>query len=263
MFDIFCYPAHDKIRREWEAEEHDHHILREAWNSERKAMAAEREEWRKERADHENWKHREEEGKRSLIVWENLTPSNKCLRYGTREYSATLANVPIGLDPLKECWKKSIDIHGRQVLPSRCDTQVCVVFFKSALSYPSILKHPFPSRFREYAELSRATGLLISMKHHVLRGGTVITTRYSLIYLYIFQLFQPLTINVGLRRTRDSCSSSYYLFCTGNNDVLQRYESGLVNLQSGDDWQEMCATTPAHVQGKDFDGPTSCAIWVR
>ena len=43
---------------------------------------------------------------------------------------------------------------------------------------------------------------------------------------------------------------------------LQRYESGLVNLQGGDDWQEMCATTPGHIQGKDFDGPTSCATWV-
>ena len=43
---------------------------------------------------------------------------------------------------------------------------------------------------------------------------------------------------------------------------LQRYESGLVNLQGGDNWQEMCATTPGHIQGKDFDGPTSCATWV-
>ena len=89
-------------------------------------MVMEREQWRKERADHENRQRREEEEKRALIVWENLTPSNKCLQYGTREYSATLTHVPLGLDPLKECWKKSIDIHGRQILPSRCDTQVCL-----------------------------------------------------------------------------------------------------------------------------------------
>ena len=126
---FFFYPttkeAHDKIRREWEAEELEHQALRDAWNSERKAIVMEREQWRKERLDHENRQRREEEEKRALIFWENLTPSNKCLRYGTREYSATLAHVPLGLDPLKECWKKSIDIHGRQILPSRCDNHVC------------------------------------------------------------------------------------------------------------------------------------------
>ena len=58
------------------------------------------------------------------LEWENLTSSNQCLRYGTREYSATLS-VPVGMDPVKECWQKTIDIHGRQILPSRCDTRVC------------------------------------------------------------------------------------------------------------------------------------------
>ena len=48
-----------------------------------------------------------------------------------------LAHVPLGLDPLKECWKKSIDIRGQQILPSRCDAQVVYVFLKSTLSYYS------------------------------------------------------------------------------------------------------------------------------
>lgn len=137
---ILFYPTfqrvQDKIRREWEhweAEEREHQVLRDAWNLERNAMVMEREQWRKEREDHENRQRREEEEKRALIVWDNLTPSDKCLRYGTREYSATLAQVPIGLDPLEECWKKSIDVHGRQILPSRCDTQVCL--FNIHLSY--------------------------------------------------------------------------------------------------------------------------------
>ena len=92
-----------------------------------------------------------------------------------------------------------------------------------------------------------------------------ITTRYSLIYIYIVQLFQPQMINLGLRRTRSSCSFSYYqsffgiplttMFCSVTNLAWW--------MQSGDDWQEVCATTPGHVQGKDFDGPTSCATWVR
>lgn len=85
----------------------------------------EREQWRRERIDHENRQHQEEEEKRTLIVWQDLKVSTQYLRYGTKEYSATLAQVPFGMDPLKECWKKSIDIHGRQIFPSRCDTQVC------------------------------------------------------------------------------------------------------------------------------------------
>ena len=139
---ICFYPSieqtHDKIRREWEVEERNHQALRDAWNSERRAMvverttwqkereaaAAEREQWKKEQVDHENRQRQEEEEKRASIVWENLTPSSKCLRYGTREYSATLTHVPIGMDPMKECWQKTIDIHGRQMPPSRCDTQV-------------------------------------------------------------------------------------------------------------------------------------------
>ena len=97
---------------------------RAAYNLEREAMAAEREQWRKERADFENRERRKEEEKRSLLVWQDLKASSGCLRYGTGEYSATLTHVALGLDPLKECWKKSVDIHGRHIFPSRCDTVV-------------------------------------------------------------------------------------------------------------------------------------------
>ena len=148
--------THEKLRSEWEAEEHAHQVLRDTWNSERQAIVvergtwqkeradhileresivAEREQWRRERIDHENRERREEEEKRALIVWQDLKASSKCLRYGTREYSATLAHVTLGMDPLKECWKKSIDIHGRQIFPSRCETEVrFFCFFNISLS---------------------------------------------------------------------------------------------------------------------------------
>ena len=143
------------------------------------AMAIEREQWRNERWDHENRQLREEEEKRALIVWENLTPSNRCLRYGTREYSATLAHVPLGLDPLKECWKKSINIRGRQFFPSRCDTQVCL--FNSTFSYYRSFLFS-----RECVGLLQATGSLISTRLHALHGGMGIATRYSSIYVLTF-----------------------------------------------------------------------------
>ena len=157
MFYFRPQQDYDRIRREWEAEERTHQVIRDAWNSERQAMvvergswekerldhvlvreamaaerAAEREKWRRERIDHENRQHQEDEEKRALIVWQDLKGSTQCLRYGTREYSATLAQVPFGMDPLKECWKKSVNIHGREIFPSRCDTQVCF----SNLHYP-------------------------------------------------------------------------------------------------------------------------------
>ena len=194
---IYFHPqqVHDRIRREWEAEEHAHQAMRDAWNSERQAMvvergawqkeradhilereemAAEREQWSRERTDHENREHQQEEEKRALIVWQDLKALTKCLRYGTREYSATLAHVPLGMDPLKECWKKSIDIHGRQIFPSRCDTQVCL---SNLLNLSSILKY-----LRECVGLSQATGSSTSMNLHALHGGGGMTTRHSSIY---------------------------------------------------------------------------------
>ena len=186
---IFYYPttqeAHDKIRREWEAEEREHQVLRDAWNSERNAMVMERDRWRKERSDHENRQHREEEEKRALIVWENLKPSNKCLRYGTREYSAELTHVPLGLDPLKECWKKSIDIHGRQILPSRCDTQVCLFN----------LRHPILDPFFFQGICGAVTG------HWIVNEATCVTWWNGYddkVLFYIYICFNPLRYTNGL-----------------------------------------------------------------
>ena len=98
------YPSNrqirDNIRREWEAEERNHQVMRDAWSSERQAMvveratwqkervdhnsepevmAAERERWRKEQEDHEN-RGRQEEGEQiKLLVWKDLTASTQCL----------------------------------------------------------------------------------------------------------------------------------------------------------------------------------------
>ena len=296
---VLCYPStekiHENIRREWEAEERGHQVLRDAWISERKAMvvdretwqkeradhsleretaaaererwrkdrdleskaaAAEREQWRKERIDHENRERQEEEQKRALIVWENLQPS-KCVRYGTREYSATLGNVPLGLDPLKECWNKGIDIHGRQILPSRCDTQVCS---SQSVSFGLIFR---------VSLFQGACGTVTGHWTVDFKEATCVTWwngYHDKVFSDMFQIFFMLTtiqqgcaggIHVRLRVIDYLLIEIHILFFS-----KQRYESGLENLQAGDDWQEMCATTPGHVQGRDFDGPTSCATWV-
>ena len=48
-----------------------------------------------------------------------------------------------------------------------------------------------------------------------------------------------------------------------SNILYQLYHSELQNLQGGEDWQVMCATTPGNMQGVHYNGPTSCADWVR
>jgi hypothetical protein len=47
------------------------------------------------------------------------------------------------------------------------------------------------------------------------------------------------------------------------NTSFQLIESRLWNLQGGDDWRDMCSTTPADFRGLHFEGPDSCENWVR
>ncbi|KAJ7038882.1 hypothetical protein C8F04DRAFT_1034096 [Mycena alexandri] len=46
-----------------------------------------------------------------------------------------------------------------------------------------------------------------------------------------------------------------------NMRTVQRIESHLENLQPGDDWRNMCSTTPAHFWGLHFDSPGVCEDW--
>ena len=82
--------------------------------------------WEERRAIHEEQerqRHDDEIKKREGISWEGLSAA-RCLRYATREYTAVLTHVPIGFDAMEECRKKTINIHGRDLLPSHCEDQV-------------------------------------------------------------------------------------------------------------------------------------------
>ncbi|KAG7439495.1 uncharacterized protein BT62DRAFT_735121 [Guyanagaster necrorhizus] len=46
------------------------------------------------------------------LAWADIAPSKRCLRYGTREYSAQLMGVPRGEHGLRWCKEKEITIHG-------------------------------------------------------------------------------------------------------------------------------------------------------
>lgn len=124
-------------REAWavEAQRHEteHAAKREAWaiearrhDTERAAMQEERRKWDRERREKEEkvkQEKEEEARKRESIAWVGLEPGH-CLRYRLKEYTAVLSHVPLGIDGIEECWKKSVEIHGREWFPSQCEDQV-------------------------------------------------------------------------------------------------------------------------------------------
>jgi len=62
-----------------------------------------------------------------------------------------------------------------------------------------------------------------------------------------------------------SCSTYWSYFkdkgCVAQGSGTRRIESPLENLQGGDDWREMCTTTPADFRGLHFSGPDYCVNW--
>ncbi|KAJ7608736.1 hypothetical protein FB45DRAFT_945810 [Roridomyces roridus] len=166
--------------------------------------------------DRETWAHECEAGKRdeekkrkeaedrvrARFAWEGLEANEHCLRYGARQYTARLSNVPRGYDPLKACTETSIEIHGVRIAsPHQCEDQGCNVV----------------------------------VGHWTVDSG------------------EP------------SCATHFSSFsdkgCTAKGSGLRRIESRLEDLGAGDDWREMCTTTPADFYQMHFDAPHICANW--
>ncbi|CAA7268618.1 unnamed protein product [Cyclocybe aegerita] len=138
--------AMDLERKRWDKEWEEHERRKEEGRKEeekqkeetRKEEEKRREEARKEEEKQKEDKRREEEERRrserhekeqkerrmrEQLFWVGFGPS-QCVKYGTREYSATLGGrVPLEYDTRKECYEKSAEIHGRLVKPTRCDEQ--------------------------------------------------------------------------------------------------------------------------------------------
>ncbi|KAK0482682.1 hypothetical protein IW261DRAFT_1048873 [Armillaria novae-zelandiae] len=77
---------------------------------------------------------------RDSLSWAHITPSQRCLRFGTREYSAQLMGVPTGKDEygLRWCKEKSIIVHGFNI----GEPEYCTVDNdKSAPKDPRIFGH--------------------------------------------------------------------------------------------------------------------------
>ncbi|KAF8891490.1 hypothetical protein CPB84DRAFT_1683322 [Gymnopilus junonius] len=109
----------EKERQDWARERaKEERILEE----ERRADEERRQSERREKERKERQKKEEEDRKRDAIAWTDFEVGH-CLRYGIREYSAVISQVPVGFDSVEECRKKPISIHGREWLPSSCNPE--------------------------------------------------------------------------------------------------------------------------------------------
>ncbi|KAJ6609566.1 hypothetical protein B0H10DRAFT_2193846 [Mycena sp. CBHHK59/15] len=184
--------GHVQIQRAWSKEVADHEAIRVEWERERTELIAmreqlvcEREEWARSREEERREDERrareeeqrrwdEEERTRAGFYWDGLKGEPRCLRHGTRKYSARVANVPQQYNAVKACTETAVEIHG--------------------------LKMPTPNQCED-------------------RG------------------------------------------CTSPGSRRRRIESPLQNLQPGDEWRDMCSSTPADFRHLHFDSPGVCVDW--
>lgn len=60
------------------------------------------------------------------LYWDQPQPDKYCVRFGTREYTARLWNLPLFADWIKICENTKGKIHGVSLKPSYCESKVRV-----------------------------------------------------------------------------------------------------------------------------------------
>ncbi|KAL0954983.1 hypothetical protein HGRIS_003912 [Hohenbuehelia grisea] len=225
---------HDAIRKEWRLESDSHHRVmaaerkqadeeRRSWDFERKARIEERAQ------EEDTWRQHMEELKkgeaderaRLQIKFADPQP-NDCKSYGVREYSAELLNIPDHYDGLHACSLTSVVINGVTMeSPAWCES----TWTGSIIGHWDVQNEaacrPFFNWFKDKG-----------------CAGWGSRTRVSL-----------LAIGPNLE-----CSLNTMPW------YPQRYEAYLDNIYSGN-WEQMCTSTPATINGVHFDRPNTCANW--
>lgn len=112
-------------RAEWAGEVSAHEKLMEDHEAQRVTHLKEQQEWMAEKAQMDQWKA-DLEDKRQKISWTDHSDRG-CSKYSKRAHTATLSNVPAGLDPRKECELKPLYINHQWVTPSWCEDPVRLV----------------------------------------------------------------------------------------------------------------------------------------
>ncbi|KAJ7111445.1 hypothetical protein C8R44DRAFT_632962 [Mycena epipterygia] len=201
--------GHEEIRRAWTIEVEQHDTIRVGWEAERLELIAmreqlvrDKEDWEEEKRGEARRKKEEQDRIRAKFYWEDVRADQHCLRHGTRQYTARVANVPRQYDPVQACTETAIEINGLKIpRPAQCEDRGC----------SGVIGHWIV----DHAESSCVTH---------------------------FDDFK----DKG---------------CTGSRSGRRRIESHLMNLQGGDDWRDMCSSTPADFRGLHFESPDICENW--
>ncbi|KAF5324988.1 hypothetical protein D9619_009557 [Psilocybe cf. subviscida] len=157
--------AHDDLmkdhREHWAQEEADH-------ERRRVIHSQELQKWIAEKAEMDQWKA-DLERKRGDIIWGDYRDLG-CSKYSKRHHSATLTNVPAGLDPRKECELKPMYIYDRWTPPSWCeDPQLCGKTVGHWEVNSSLCK-PYISRYEDHGCIRRGTRQYKATIHRKKRG---------------------------------------------------------------------------------------------
>ncbi|KAI6160302.1 hypothetical protein EDD17DRAFT_830493 [Pisolithus thermaeus] len=120
--------ARDRMRGEWQKEVLVQENLRHEWQREEEERRHKREEWQREVEEREHLeRERRDQEKRERqkmdMFWDQVKVHH-CTTYGTREYTAYLANLPIDYPQRVEaCKETQLEIHGKSYFPKHCEDQ--------------------------------------------------------------------------------------------------------------------------------------------
>jgi hypothetical protein len=133
-------PVRNRIRREWDREIRDHEKVRMGWEDERREIIAmreqllrDRETWAQEceanKREEERRRKEAEDRVRAGFAWDGLKADQRCLRHGTRQYTARISNVPRAYDPIHACAETAVEIRGLKLAtPHQCEDRVTSSF---------------------------------------------------------------------------------------------------------------------------------------
>lgn len=116
----------ERLRREFAEDEQHRLARREKWAHEDRVRLRKAQQWDVERRKHESDRqHWSEELSHTLGgLWREPRGGDRCIAYGTREYTASL-------DELSACKRAPMVVHGRTVTAQYCET-------KNGVSYTSL-----------------------------------------------------------------------------------------------------------------------------
>lgn len=159
----------DTERWKWEEERRERAKVRDEERRAEMEMEQERQRWeREDRQREERRRQEEEERERAGLYWQDLVRPDRCLRYGTREYTAKLANLPAGYNAMKGCLETEAEINGVKMAPHHCEKVVVSLLQATNSNCVS---------FRELWVECMADGSSISTSLPVRHGGKVWLTR--------------------------------------------------------------------------------------